>query len=150
MLNFSESSRGPDGEPFQFTTLTNKSGSVATFMDWGATWVSCQIALNDGSMREVLLGCQTPEQFTQQSAFSVPPLAAMLTVLPRLNMSIKARKSSCSQAKEKTSCTVVLKVLTNAAGNAFLMILTTSLIGWSLPMAIRDFLAILLCKRPTV
>lgn len=69
MLNFADTSRAPDGEPFQFTTLTNAAGSIATFMDWGATWLSCQIALSDGSLHEVLLGCQTPEQFTEQGAF---------------------------------------------------------------------------------
>lgn len=34
MLNFADTSRAPDGEPFQFTTLTNSAGSIATFMDW--------------------------------------------------------------------------------------------------------------------
>ena len=38
-------------------------------MDWGATLLSCRVPLQDGSHREVLLGCETPAQYTQQAAF---------------------------------------------------------------------------------
>ncbi|TCJ98325.1 aldose 1-epimerase [Volucribacter psittacicida] len=48
-------------------TLNNKKGMQISLMDWGATWLSCQL-LVQGNYREVLLGCP-PEQYDQQSAY---------------------------------------------------------------------------------
>ncbi|WP_392398170.1 galactose-1-epimerase [Edwardsiella piscicida] len=59
----------PDGAPFQFTALHNARGSTLLLMDWGATWLSCRLALPDGQAREVLLGCQRAGQYPQQQAF---------------------------------------------------------------------------------
>lgn len=59
----------PDGQPFRLTTLRNSAGMVVTLMDWGATLLSCRVPLKDGSVRETLLGCASPEQYLQQSAF---------------------------------------------------------------------------------
>ncbi|AOV96275.1 galactose-1-epimerase [Edwardsiella hoshinae] len=61
--------RAPDGAPFQFTALHNARGTTLLFMDWGATWLSCRLALRDGQAREVLLGCRRAGQYPEQQAF---------------------------------------------------------------------------------
>ncbi|MFB1115740.1 galactose-1-epimerase [Dickeya dadantii] len=58
----------PDGQPFQLTVLQNRHGTRVTLMDWGATWLSCQLPLPGGTPREVLLGC-APEQYPHQAAY---------------------------------------------------------------------------------
>jgi len=42
---------------------------VVTLMDWGATLLSARIPLSDGSVREALLGCASPECYQDQAAF---------------------------------------------------------------------------------
>lgn len=59
----------PDGQPYRLTTLRNPAGLVVTMMDWGATLLSCRVPLSDGSVRETLLGCASPEVYLEQSAF---------------------------------------------------------------------------------
>ncbi|ADO49320.1 galactose-1-epimerase [[Enterobacter] lignolyticus] len=63
------STLAPDGQPWRLLTLRNGAGMVVTLMDWGATLLSAQVPLNDGSLREALLGCAGPEQYPQQAAF---------------------------------------------------------------------------------
>lgn len=58
----------PDGRPFQLTELRNSTGMTVTLMDWGATLLSINVPLKDGSMREVALGCAHPHVWTQQDA----------------------------------------------------------------------------------
>lgn len=59
----------PDGLPFRLITLRNNAGMVVTLMDWGATLLSARVPMKDGSVRETLLGCATPEHYLQQTAF---------------------------------------------------------------------------------
>lgn len=59
----------PDGQPFRLLALRNDAGMVVTLMDWGATLLSARIPLSDGSVREALLGCASPEQYPHQAAF---------------------------------------------------------------------------------
>ncbi|WP_312627152.1 galactose-1-epimerase [Scandinavium sp.] len=59
----------PDGLPFRLLTLRNGAGMVVTLMDWGATLLSARIPMKDGSVREALLGCASPEYYPQQAAF---------------------------------------------------------------------------------
>jgi len=58
-----------DGQPYQLITLRNANHVVVTLMDWGATLLSARVPLQDGSVREALLGCASPEQYSQQAAF---------------------------------------------------------------------------------
>lgn len=61
----------PDNQPFQIITLKNAKGMIIKLMDWGATWISCQVPVKKGEqseLREVLLGCQ-PEDYLKQSAY---------------------------------------------------------------------------------
>lgn len=62
-------SHAPDGQPWRITTLRNRNGMVATFMDWGATWLSARVPMQDGSVREALLGCATPSDYLHQTAY---------------------------------------------------------------------------------
>lgn len=59
----------PDGLPYRLSTLRNQAGVVVTMMDWGATLLSCRVPMRDGSVRETLLGCPSPEHYLEQSAF---------------------------------------------------------------------------------
>lgn len=54
----------PDGKAPHLIELSHADGMRLTLMDWGATWLSCQVPLH-GSAREVLLGCDLPDYFTQ-------------------------------------------------------------------------------------
>lgn len=56
----------PDGAPYQLITLQNENGMRVQFMDWGATWLSCKVPVND-TLREVLLGCKVDNYPTHQS-----------------------------------------------------------------------------------
>ena len=59
----------PDGLPYRLLTLRNGAGMVVTLMDWGATLLSARVPMRDGSVRETLLGCASPEQYPEQTAF---------------------------------------------------------------------------------
>lgn len=49
-------------------TLNNKQGMSIKISNWGATWLSCIFPV-EGKKREVLLGCQSLEQYKQQDAY---------------------------------------------------------------------------------
>ena len=51
----------PDGLPYRLSTLRNANGMVVALMDWGATLLSIRVPMNDGTVRETLLGCPSPE-----------------------------------------------------------------------------------------
>lgn len=72
----------PDGQPYRLLTLRNSAGMVVTLMDWGATLLSARIPLSDGSVREALLGCASPEHYLNRRHSSAPLLAVTRTVSP--------------------------------------------------------------------
>ena len=53
----------------RLVTLHNRHGMTVTLMDWGATWLSCQVPLADGAPREVLLGCANAELYDRQQVY---------------------------------------------------------------------------------
>ncbi|MCC4818963.1 galactose mutarotase [Vibrio splendidus] len=57
-----------DGQPAQLVTLSNKHGMQVTFMDIGATWLSCILPVK-GNQREVLLGVDSMENFQKQASY---------------------------------------------------------------------------------
>ncbi|MDG3087344.1 galactose-1-epimerase [Vibrio hannami] len=57
-----------DGRPAILVTLKNASGMSVTFMDIGATWLSCKVPVA-GDEREVLLGVSTMADFNRQAAY---------------------------------------------------------------------------------
>ncbi|MDR6253381.1 aldose 1-epimerase [Klebsiella variicola] len=59
----------PDGQPWQQVTLRNKAGMTVTVADWGATLLSAEVPLADGSLRHPLLGCAKLEDYARQAAF---------------------------------------------------------------------------------
>ncbi|MGQ0285717.1 galactose-1-epimerase [Pasteurellaceae bacterium 22721_9_1] len=69
MLNLWEETTAlaPDNAPYKLITLRNNQGMRVQFMDWGASWISCQVPVKD-ELREVLLGCK-PEDYPVQQAF---------------------------------------------------------------------------------
>src|SRR5476649_511347 len=69
MLRTYESGIAPDGSPFRCVTLGAEEGLQITLMDWGATWLSCQLPLAAGGKREVLLGCPSPTEYIHQTAY---------------------------------------------------------------------------------
>ena len=58
----------PDGQPPRLIELAHPSGVRLTLMDWGATWLSCEVAVA-GAPREVLLGCGDLADYFRQTAF---------------------------------------------------------------------------------
>lgn len=67
-MNKDTVSTAPDGQPFQLAELRNAAGMTVTLMDWGATLLSIKVPMNDGSVREVALGCAHTAIWTQQDA----------------------------------------------------------------------------------
>ncbi|MGB2147921.1 MAG: galactose-1-epimerase, partial [Vibrio toranzoniae] len=57
-----------DGQPAQLVTLSNAHGMEVTFMDIGATWLSCILPVK-GNKREVLLGVNSMENFDKQASY---------------------------------------------------------------------------------
>ncbi len=62
------STRCPDGQPPRLVELAHASGVRLSLMDWGATWLSCRVAV-DGFEREVLLGYAGLADYFNQTAF---------------------------------------------------------------------------------
>lgn len=62
-------SLAPDGAPLKIFRLHNNNGMQVTLMDWGATLLSIQVPMPDGSKREVILGCATAADYLQQNAY---------------------------------------------------------------------------------
>lgn len=58
-----------DGQPVNVYVLRNLCGSQLTVLDWGATWYSARITLQDGSQRETLLGGRTLSDHLRQQAY---------------------------------------------------------------------------------
>lgn len=58
-----------DDTPPTLLHLRSPDGLSLTLMDQGATWLSCQVPMPDGTRREVLLGCPTPAAYAQQTAY---------------------------------------------------------------------------------
>jgi aldose 1-epimerase len=56
-------------DPIRRIELRDPQGLTLTLMDQGATWLSCHVPLADGTTREVLLGCASPQAYAQQTAF---------------------------------------------------------------------------------
>ena len=65
---FIDGSCCPDGDPPRVLLLGNGHGFRLALMDWGATWLSCQVPVSQMS-REVVLGCQRLEDYLSQRAF---------------------------------------------------------------------------------
>ena len=57
-----------DGQSANLVKLSNANGVTATFMDIGATWLSCEVPVK-GSSREVMLGSATLDDFNRHSGF---------------------------------------------------------------------------------
>jgi aldose 1-epimerase len=59
----------PDGRPLTLITLGDSAGLRITLADWGASWLGCSIALDDGSRRELVLGDDDVANPLRQNAY---------------------------------------------------------------------------------
>ena len=62
----------PDGQPWQQVTLRNKSGMTVTVADGGATLLSAEVPLADGSLRRPLLAAQSWKTMLARPHFLAP------------------------------------------------------------------------------
>ncbi|TNH05620.1 galactose-1-epimerase [Testudinibacter sp. TR-2022] len=68
MITVSECEIAADGKPFKLVTLQNSNGMQIRLTDWGATWLSCQVPIQQ-QLREVVLGCSTVALHVVQGAY---------------------------------------------------------------------------------
>ncbi|MFM2484245.1 aldose epimerase family protein [Celerinatantimonas yamalensis] len=55
----------PDGQAARLFHLTNRRGTQLTVSDWGATLTSLKLAMPDGKLRQMVLGCDTLNDYQQ-------------------------------------------------------------------------------------
>lgn len=58
-----------DGKPAKMVLLRNNSGITVSFMDIGATWLTCQLLRRNREVREVLLGVSTVKDAAKQTSY---------------------------------------------------------------------------------
>ncbi|WP_343465025.1 galactose-1-epimerase [Pantoea sp.] len=90
-------SHAPDGQPWRITVLRNRNGMVATFMDWGATWLSARVPMQDGSVREALLGCATPSDYLHQEAYLGATIGRYANRIAHAQLTPLARQLAANQ-----------------------------------------------------
>lgn len=49
--------------------LESGTGFGISLLPYGASWTSCRVPMGDGSLREVLLGCRTEDDFRRQTSY---------------------------------------------------------------------------------
>ncbi len=107
----------PDGQPWQQVTLRNKSGMTVTVADWGATLLSAEVPLADGSLRRPLLGCAKLEDYARQAAFLGASVGRYANRIGHSRFPLDGRSStSRRQTTRATSSTAARKGLISAAG----------------------------------
>ncbi len=106
----------PDGQPYRLLTLRNNAGMVVTLMDWGATLLSARIPLSDGSVREALLGCASPECYQDQAAFLGASIGRYANRIANSRYTFDGETVTLSPVRALTSCTAARKGSTNVAG----------------------------------
>ena len=106
----------PDGLPYRLLTLRNSAGMVVTLMDWGATLLSARVPMPDGSVRETLLGCASPEQYIEQTAFLGASIGRYANRIARSRFTLDGVTYSPLASRAKISCTAARKGLINVAG----------------------------------
>ena len=62
----------PDDQPWQQVTLRNKSGMTVTVADWGATLLSAEVPLADGSLRRRCWAAQSWKTMLARPHFLAP------------------------------------------------------------------------------
>ncbi|RPE03771.1 galactose-1-epimerase [Candidatus Pantoea deserta] len=100
MLN-DANSHAPDGQPWRITVLRNANGMVATFMDWGATWLSARVPMRDGSVREALLGCATPSDYLHQDAYLGATIGRYANRIANATLTSQNRQLAANQGEHQ-------------------------------------------------
>ncbi len=106
----------PDGQPYRLLTLRNSAGMVVTLMDWGATLLSARIPLSDGSVREALLGCASPEHYPEQTSFLGASIGRYANRIANSRYTFAGETVQLSPSRARTSYTADRKALISAAG----------------------------------
>lgn len=107
----------PDGRPWQQVTLRNKSGMTVTVADWGATLLSAEVPLADGSLRRPLLGCAKLEDYARRAAFLGASVGRYANRIGHSRFPLDGGSStSRRQTTRATSSTAARKGLISAAG----------------------------------
>ena len=89
-----------DGQSAKIITLSNDSGMSATFMDIGATWLSCTLPIGD-EHREVLLGVNTIEKFQQQEGYLGATIGRYANRIADAKFELNGQAYSLSKNHEK-------------------------------------------------
>lgn len=127
----------PDGLPYRLLTLRNSAGMVVTLMDWGATLLSARVPMPDGSVRETLLGCASPEQYINQSAYLGASVGRYANRIAKSRFELDGVQYTLLPSQVRTSCTADRTGLINAAGRLFVKTTEKCCSRWIHPMAIR-------------
>ncbi len=107
----------PDGQPWQQVTLRNKSGMTVTVADWGATLLSAEVPLADGSLRRPLLGCAKLEDYARQAAFLGASVGRYANRIGHSRFPLDGHVVNVTrQTTRATSSTAARKGLISAAG----------------------------------
>ncbi len=107
----------PDGQPWNLITLRNNAGMVVTLMDWGATLLSAQVPLANGEVREALLGCAAPENYTRQAAYLGASVGRYANRIANSRFTLDGQTVQLTLlTKPVISCTAGQTVSTNVAG----------------------------------
>ena len=94
----------PDGQPWNLLTLRNDAGMTVTVMDWGATLLSARVTLADGSVREALLGCATPGDYTRQAAYLGASVGRYANRIANSRFSLDGRSVNLTPSNEAGHC----------------------------------------------
>lgn len=107
----------PDGQPWQQVTLRNKAGMTVTVADWGATLLSAEVPLADGSVRHPLLRCAKLEDYARQAAFLGASVGRYANRIGNSRFPLDGQLVTVTPSTTRaTSFTAARKGLINAAG----------------------------------
>ncbi|MFM2480030.1 aldose epimerase family protein [Celerinatantimonas sp. YJH-8] len=93
----------PKGEVIRLFHLINARGSQLTVSDWGATLTSFKLAMPDGRLRQLVLGCDTLSDYQNQSAFLGATVGRYANRIRNAQFSIDGQVYQL-EANEGTTC----------------------------------------------
>jgi aldose 1-epimerase len=127
----------PDGLPYRLLTLRNRAGMVVTLMDWGATLLSARVPMPDGSVRETLLGCASPEQYVNQSAYLGASVGRYANRIAKSRFELDGVQYTLLPSQGENQLHGGRTGLINAAGRLFVKTTAKCCSRWIRRMAIR-------------
>lgn len=95
-----------DGLPAKLIHLTNSNGMTASFMDVGATWLSCTLPIH-GEYREVLLRSPNMDEHMKQGAYFGSIVGRFANRIGKGSLSLRDSATNLASIMVKTHCMVV-------------------------------------------